>query len=68
MNEILLALDTPSDNDKPTLILSNTIKGKGISLWKNDNNWHGGGAISKFSNEAMEEVKDFAKYKELLND
>ena len=26
---------------------------------ENDNNWHGGGAISKFSNEAMEEVKDF---------
>lgn len=68
MNEILLALDTPSDNDKPTLILSNTVKGKGISFMENDNNWHGGGAISKFSNEAMEEVKDFAKYKELLND
>ena len=35
---------------------------------ENDNNWHGGGAIGKYSEEAMQEVKDFAKFKELLNE
>ena len=43
MKEILEALNTPAEKDTPTLILSNTIKGKGISFMENDNNWHGGG-------------------------
>tara|TARA_B100001248_G_C27398494_1_gene467697 strand:+ start:3055 stop:3897 length:843 start_codon:yes stop_codon:yes gene_type:complete len=67
MKEILEALNTPAEKDTPTLILSNTIKGKGISFMENDNNWHGGGAITKFANEAMKEVESFAKYKELLD-
>ena len=68
MAQILEALKTPPSKNKPTLILSNTIKGKGISFMENDNNWHGGGAIGKFSDEAMQEVKEFAKFKELLNE
>tara|TARA_B100000242_G_scaffold294395_1_gene277188 strand:- start:27953 stop:28801 length:849 start_codon:yes stop_codon:yes gene_type:complete len=67
MNEILDSLKAPKVTDQPTLILSNTIKGKGISFMENDNHWHGGGSIGKFANEALEEVKDFAKYKELLD-
>ena len=68
MAQILEALKTPPSKNKPTLILSNTIKGKGISFMENDNNWHGGGAIAKFSDEAMQEVKEFARFKELLNE
>ena len=67
MKEILEALNTPAEKDTPTLILSNTIKGKGISFKENDNNWHGGGAITKFANEALKEVESFAEYKELLD-
>ena len=67
MKEILEALNTPAEKDTPTLILSNTIKGKGISFMENDNNWHGGGAITKFANEALKEVESFAEYKELLD-
>lgn len=68
MEQILKALKTPSSKDQPTLILSNTVKGKGISFMEDDNNWHGGGAIGKYSEEAMQEVKDFAKFKELLSE
>ena len=68
MEQILKALKTPPSKNQPTLILSNTVKGKGISFMENDNNWHGGGAIGKYSEEAMQEVIEFAKYKELLNE
>ena len=27
-------------NKKPTVIIANTIKGKGISFMEDDNNWH----------------------------
>jgi transketolase len=68
MEQILKALNTPPSKNQPTLILSNTVKGKGISFMENDNNWHGGGAIGKYSEAAMQEVIEFAKYKELLNE
>ena len=68
MEQILKALKTPPSKNQPTLILSNTVKGNGISFMENDNNWHGGGAIGKFSDAAMQEVNEFAKFKELLND
>ena len=68
MEQILKALKTPPSKNQPTLILSNTVKGKGISFMENDNNWHGGGAIGKYSEAAMQEVIEFAKYKELLNE
>jgi len=30
----------PSKNGKPTAIIANTIKGKGVSFMEDDNNWH----------------------------
>ncbi len=30
----------PSTSDKPTAIIADTIKGKGISIMEDDNNWH----------------------------
>lgn len=66
MKEILEALNTPKSKDQPTLILSNTIKGKGVSFMENDKHWHGGGSIAKFANEALMEVEGFSKFKELL--
>ena len=27
-------------NEKPTVIVANTIKGKGVSFMEDDNNWH----------------------------
>lgn len=41
IEEILKALETAkATKGKPTLILANTIKGKGISYMENDNSWH----------------------------
>ena len=29
-----------NEKSKPTMIIANTIKGKGVSFMENDNNWH----------------------------
>ena len=44
MNEIIDALDNlpASDSDKPTCIVANTIKGKGVSFMERDIGWHSG--------------------------
>ena len=28
------------ESSKPTIVIANTIKGKGVSFMENDNNWH----------------------------
>lgn len=41
MNELVHALDNvPEVTNKPTLILANTVKGKGVSFMENKANWH----------------------------
>jgi transketolase len=66
MNEIVKALkQVPFNNNKPSLIISKTIKGKGISFMENDNKWHGGGAIKEFADQALEEVEKY-KYEGLI--
>jgi len=67
MEDILKTLKkTPYVDQKPTLIISNTIKGKGVSFMENDKNWHGGGAIKDFSELALEELKGFSKIKGVM--
>ena len=39
-NEIFEALDKTTFSKKPTIILANTIKGKGVSFMENDIKWH----------------------------
>lgn len=39
-NEISNALSTVNTSTKPTMILANTIKGKGVSFMENDVKWH----------------------------
>ena len=64
MQEILNTLNkTPYVDQMPTLIISNTIKGKGVSFMENDKNWHGGGAIKDYSDLALKELESFAKIK-----
>lgn len=61
MNQILSAFrKAPFSKNKPSLIISKTIKGKGISFMENDNKWHGGGAIKDYAEKALEEVKEFS--------
>lgn len=39
-NEIDVALTALKKQNKPTAIIANTIKGKGVSFMEDDNNWH----------------------------
>ena len=39
-NEIITSLKKNYNNEKPTIIIANTIKGKGVSFMEDDNNWH----------------------------
>jgi len=42
INEILNALDEANQiKDKPTIIMTHTIKGKGVSFMENKFQWHG---------------------------
>ncbi len=41
---------------KPTLILANTVKGKGISFMENNPAWHGGGLKGELADIALKEV------------
>lgn len=41
MREVLATLEKiPFGNGKPTAIIANTVKGKGVSFMEDDNNWH----------------------------
>ena len=33
-------LNARNQSDSPTMIIANTIKGKGVSFMEDDNNWH----------------------------
>ena len=40
MSEVVEALDKTRTSTKPTMILANTVKGKGVSFMENDVKWH----------------------------
>lgn len=42
MEQVVNALRTPGPKDKPTVIIADTIKGKGVSFMENECGWHGG--------------------------
>jgi len=46
----------PRCSDKPTLILANTVKGKGISFMEHNPAWHGGGLKGEHAEIALNEV------------
>jgi transketolase len=61
--QIIAALRQASGSvGKPTLILANTVKGKGISFMEHNLAWHGGGLKGEYAEIALKEVNDrFAK-------
>lgn len=50
--------------DKPTLILANTVPGKGVSFMENDYTWHGKPPTAEQGQQALEELE---KIKENLD-
>jgi transketolase len=67
MSQIVKALDEASDmkNKKPTIILSNTIKGKGVSFMELNHKFHGKAPNEDEYKKAIEEIEwiDVKKFK-----
>ena len=56
-SQILESLSkTPQTQRKPTLVLANTVKGKGISFMEHNPAWHGGGLKGEHADIALKEV------------
>jgi len=54
--QIRSALKKMPVSNKPTLVLANTVKGKGISFMENNPAWHGGGLKGDLAEIATREV------------
>lgn len=57
IEEILMAITNAKSQDKPSVIIAKTIKGKGISYMENQAKWHGKSPNDDEFNIAMEELK-----------
>lgn len=58
MEEILTALDaTDEKTGKPTVIIANTVKGKGVSFAENVVGYHNGALTEETYQQALEELK-----------
>ena len=56
-NEILQALDKADKiKDKPTMIIANTIKGKGVPMMENKAEWHGKACTPDELKECLKEL------------
>lgn len=55
--QIEAALREAEASDKPTAIIANTVKGKGVSYMENAVNWHGAAPNDELYEKAMNELK-----------
>ncbi len=60
MGQIVDTLDNlpPITNDKPTMIIANTIKGKGVSFMEGVVGWHAGALSTEDMEKAIAEVEE----------
>ena len=60
MNQIVDALDNlpPITNDKPTVLVCNTIKGKGVSFMEKNLGWHAGALSQEDMEKAIADVEE----------
>lgn len=56
IEQIYEAIEKAKLNNKPTAILANTIKGKGVSFMENNAGWHGKAPNKEEYEKAMEEL------------
>lgn len=56
IEEIYEALEKSKDNNKPTAIIANTVKGKGVSFMENECGWHGKPPCDEDCQRALEEL------------
>ena len=57
MNEIYNAIEKAKSNNRPTAIIANTIKGKGVSFMENNAGWHGKAPNTEDFEKAMKELE-----------
>lgn len=57
IEQIYNAIELAKAADKPTAIIANTIKGKGVSFMENNAGWHGKAPKKEEFEKAMEELK-----------
>lgn len=56
INAIYNAIESAKASDKPSVILANTIKGKGVSFMENNAGWHGKATNDEEFENAMKEL------------
>ncbi len=56
INEIYNAIEKSKTNTKPTAIIANTIKGKGVSFMENNAGWHGKAPNAEDFEKAIKEL------------
>ena len=56
ISEIYNAIEEAKKADRPTAILANTIKGKGVSFMENNAGWHGKAPKKEEFEQAMKEL------------
>lgn len=56
INEIYNAIETAKKADKPTVIVANTVKGKGVSFMENNAGWHGKAPNDEQLKDALKEL------------
>lgn len=56
INQIYEAIEKAKKNQKPTAIIANTIKGKGVSFMENNAGWHGQATNQEEFEKAMSEL------------
>jgi len=57
LQEIYDAIESSKLSDKPTIIVANTVKGKGVSFMENNAGWHGKAPNKEDFEKAMLELK-----------
>lgn len=56
IEELYEALESSKKSDKPTAIIANTVKGKGVSFMENQCGWHGKAPCDEDCQRALEEL------------
>ena len=57
IRQIYSAIEEAKKSDRPTAIIANTIKGKGVSFMENNAGWHGKAPSKEDYEKALQELK-----------
>ena len=58
ISALISIMETKYDNKRPTVIIADTIKGKGVSFMENNLTWHGGSLTEEQLRDALRELEE----------